>query len=597
MHGRQTCGPILIMAMLGLAAVAPTAAADPRGVGRQPVAYGTGGAAATVDPLATSTALRVLAGGGNAVDATVAAAAVLGVTEPYSAGIGGGGFLLYYRARDRRVFSIDGREVAPGAATSSLFVDPATGTTIPGDERVTSGLGVGVPGTVAQWNLAVRRFGTMPLAALLAPAERAARRGFVVDQTFVDQTAANAARFADFPATAALFLDADGTPRDVGSILRNPDLAATYRLIARGGAQAFYRGALAADIVRAVRRPPVRAGVTRNVRPGAMTAADLAGYRALARRPLSSTYRGYRVWGMAPPSSGGTTIAQILNMLETASLGGDRVGALHRLLEASRLAYADRGAYLGDPAFTPVPQFGLISKRFAADRAALIGPRAATGTAVAGNPWAYYPTPAGASTATVGADTEGASTTHLTVSDRAGNVASYTFTIESTGGSGIVVPGRGFLLNNELTDFDLTGPNAPAARKRPRSSIAPTILTRNGRVVEALGSPGGASIITTVVQTLVNQIDFGMTLPAAIAAPRSSQRNATTTQAEPALITSAFGDALRALGHGFTATDEIGAVTGISFLRRGRVQAAAEPFRRGGGSAMVERPLNPVVDR
>jgi gamma-glutamyltranspeptidase/glutathione hydrolase len=302
---------------------------------------------------------------------------------------------------------------------------------------------------------------------------------------------------------------------------------------------------------------------------------------------------------MAPPSSGGTTVAQILNVLETTGLGGDRVTALHRFLEASRLAFADRGAYVGDPAFTPVPQFGLISKPFAVDRAALIGARAATGTAVAGNPWAYYPTPSVASETTARADTEGTSTTHLTVSDRTGNVASYTFTIESTGGSGIVVPGRGFLLNNELTDFDAapTGPNAPAAGKRPRSSMAPTIVTRNGRVVEALGSPGGATIITTVVQTLVNQIDFGMTLPTAIAAPRASQRNAATTQAEPALITSAAGDALRALGHGFSATDEIGAVTGISFLPGGRVQAAAEAWRRGGGSAMVERPLNPFVGR
>jgi gamma-glutamyltranspeptidase/glutathione hydrolase len=521
--------------MVGLAVVATPAAADPRGVAKQPVAYGTGGAAATVDALATSTALRVLADGGNAVDATVAAAAVLGVTEPFSAGIGGGGFLLYYRARDQRVFSVDGREVAPAAATPGLFVDPATGATIPFDERVTSGLGVGVPGTVAQWDVALRRFGTMPLAAVLTPAERVARRGFVVDQTFVDQTAANAARFAAFPSTAALYLDADGTPRDVGSILRNPDLADTYRVIARGGARAFYRGAVAADIVGAVRQPPVGAGVTRNVRPGLMTAADLAGYRTLARRPVSSTYRGYRVWGMAPPSSGGTTVAQILNMLETTGLGGDRVTALHRFLEASRLAFADRGAYVGDPAFTPVPQFGLISKPFAVDRAALIGARAATGTAVAGNPWAYYPTPSVASETTARADTEGTSTTHLTVSDRTGNVASYTFTIESTGGSGIVVPGRGFLLNNELTDFDAapTGPNAPAAGKRPRSSMAPTIVTRNGRVVEALGSPGGATIITTVVQTLVNQIDFGMTLPTAIAAPRASQRNAATTQASP----------------------------------------------------------------
>ncbi|CAA9552388.1 MAG: Gamma-glutamyltranspeptidase @ Glutathione hydrolase, partial [uncultured Thermoleophilia bacterium] len=564
---------------------------------KQPVAVGTGGAAATVDALATSTALRVLQGGGNAVDAAVAAAAVLGVTEPYSAGIGGGGFLVLYRAADRRVFTIDGRETAPAAATPSLFVDPATGATIPFDERVTSGLGVGVPGTVAQWDLALRRFGTLPLATLLGPAERAARRGFVVDQTFVDQTAENAARFATFPATAAIYLDADGTPRDVGTVLRNPDLAATYRAIARGGAQAFYRGPIARDLVRTVTAPPVATGTTRRVRAGAMAESDLRGYRAVTRRAVASTYRGYRIWGMAPPSSGGTTVAQVLNMLESLPATSDRVTQLHRYLEASRLTYADRGAYLGDPAFTPVPQFGLISERFAAERAALIGPRAATSPVAAGNPWAYYPTPGATVRAAATDDTEGQSTTHLTVSDRQGNVVSYTFTIESTGGSGIVVPGRGFLLNNELTDFDAapTGPNAPAAGKRPRSSIAPTLVTRGGRMVEALGSPGGSTIPTTVLQTLIGQIDFGLTLPEAIAAPRASQRNTAATVAEPAFITSAAGDALRALGHTFTPMGEIGAVTGIAFLRDGRVVAAAEPFRRGGGSAMVERPRNPLV--
>jgi gamma-glutamyltranspeptidase/glutathione hydrolase len=328
-----------------------------------------------------------------------------------------------------------------------------------------------------------------------------------------------------------------------------------------------------------------------------MAAPDLAAYRALPRRPVVSDYRGYRIWGMAAPSSGGTTVAQALNMLESLPATGDRVTALHRYLEASRIAFADRGAYLGDPAFTPVPQFGLVSDRFAADRAALIGPRAGSSPVAPGDPWAYYPSPAAGAPSAVGADTEGLSTTHLTVSDRRGNVVSYTFTIESTGGSAMVVPGRGFILNNELTDFDavLTSANAPGAGKRPRSSMAPTIVTRGGRAVEALGSPGGSTIITTILQTLIGQIDFGQTLPEAIAAPRASQRNTTTTSAEPAFITSSGGDALRALGHSFTPTGEIGAATGIAFLRNGRVVAAAEPIRRGGGSAMVERPSNPLV--
>jgi gamma-glutamyltranspeptidase/glutathione hydrolase len=294
---------------------------------------------------------------------------------------------------------------------------------------------------------------------------------------------------------------------------------------------------------------------------------------------------------MAPPSSGGTTVAQALNMLETTDLRTtDRVTATHRYLEASRLAFADRGAYVADPAFVPVPVFGLLSKAFARERAALIGERAGTSPASAGNPWAFYPTP-GTPRPAAAADTEGTSTTHLTVSDRRGNVVSYTFTIESTGGSGMVVPGRGFLLNNELTDFDLSGPNAPAAGKRPRSSMAPTIVTRDGRVVQALGSPGGSTIITTVLQVLVDRLVLGTPLPEAIAAPRASQRNTPTVTAEPGFIGSPEGQALAAqYGHEFTQMGEIGAATAVEFLPNGRLLAVAEPTRRGGGNAQVVRP-------
>jgi gamma-glutamyltranspeptidase/glutathione hydrolase len=299
---------------------------------------------------------------------------------------------------------------------------------------------------------------------------------------------------------------------------------------------------------------------------------------------------------MGPPSSGGSTVGEALNILERyRRLGRTREQALHRYLEASKLAFADRNEYLGDPAYVNVPLHGLLSDAYAADRQSLIRRTALPTPQPAGNPWPYNHG-GGHGRHRVASGREGDSTTHLTVADRWGDIVSYTFTIEQTGGSGMVVPGRGFLLNNELTDFDFaTGTaNSPAPGKRPRSSIAPTMVFDHGRPVEALGSPGGATIITTVLQILVNQIDLHQSLPDAIAAPRASERNGSSTQAEPAFIAQ-DGPALEARGHTFSVATpnppgEIGAATAIRFFWGGRQQAAAEPVRRGGGSAMVVRP-------
>jgi gamma-glutamyltranspeptidase / glutathione hydrolase len=548
---------------------------------KQAVAVGRGGAAASVDPVATRAAIDVLRHGGNAVDAAVAAAAMLGVVEPYSCGIGGGGFMVVYRAGDRRVVTIDSREKAPAAYRPDIFLDPATGTAYPFSELVTSGLGVGVPGTVRSWSKALRLYGTRSLASMLRPAIRTAENGFFVDQTFFDQTLSNQDRFRDFTTTRAVFLTPTGDPFPVGSIFRNPDMAASYRQIAApGGVNAFYRGAIADAIVDAVQNPPTAPGTTRNVRPGLMTKQDLAAYTAPNRRPALMHYRGLTMYGMGPPSSGGSTVGEALNILEGYDLAATpRPQALHYYIESAGLSYADRNRYLGDPDFVFVPLQGLLTDSFAAERRALIGPTAAPKPFPPGDP----------------TDNEGPSTTHLTVADRWGNVVSYTFTIEQTGGSGIVPRGTGldtpngtagFLLNNELTDFE-TAPglaNSPAANKRPRSSMSPTILLRSGRPRLALGSPGGATIITTVLQTLINRLDFGMSLADAIAAPRASPRNSATIQAEPAFIAS-DGPALQALGHAFSSVSEIGAATGIEFMPGGVVHAAAEPVRRGGGDA------------
>src|SRR5256714_6653319 len=333
-------------------------------------------------------------------------------------------------------------------------------------------------------------------------------------------------------------------------------------------------------------------GITRNVRPGLMNRDDLEDYNIVLREPVATTYRGLSIYGMGPPSSGGSTVGESLNILEGFNMHDlSRTQALHRYLEASRLAFADRNKYLGDPDVVNVPLSGLLSKGFAAQRRALIGPTAATSPVAPGNPYPFQNVSAAGSET----DRESVSTTHLTVADRWGNIVSYTFTIEQIGGSGMVVPGRGFLLNNELTDFEFTPglANSPGPGKRPRSSMSPTIVLSHGRPVVALGSPGGSTIITTVLQMLLNQVAFGMSLPQAIAAPRASQRNGSLTSAEPAFLATPEAAGLQALGQQFIQTDEIGAATGIAFLRDGLLEAAAEPVRRGGGSAMGVRAAGP----
>jgi gamma-glutamyltranspeptidase/glutathione hydrolase len=579
----------MLTAAVALTAVALVlgigAAADVGSGSGPPTAVGTGGAAASVEKLATQAALDTLGRGGNAVDAAIAAAGVLGVTEPFSCGVGGGGFLVFASA-DGDVTTIDHRETAPAAMTPTSFWEK--GAPLPFNSARYSGLSVGVPGTVAGWAKALEEHGTMSLAQVLAPAIHVARHGFVIDQTFFDQTNANRDFFDDVPATAALFLDPDGTPRDVGTVFTNPDLAATYERIAHLGAKGFYRGAIADALVETVQHPQISPTANHVWRPGVMKMRDLHTYTAPERAPTHVDYRGLDVYSMGPPSSGGSTVGEALNILEGYDLSSmTREAALHYFLEASRFSFADRNAYLADPDYYDVPLGGLLSDAFAAERRALITGTAASSPVAPGNP---YPHDAGQASATA---LMSETTTHLTTSDRWGNVVSYTFTIESTGGAGLVVPGFGFLLNNELTDFNFdstTHPNRVEGGKRPRSSMAPTVVLKEGAPFLALGSPGGSTIITTVLQLLVDRIDRGLTLPQAIADPRASQRNTATTSAEPAFIAGPDTAALQARGHRFANGGEIGAATGIELRPDGTVLAAAEPVRRGGGSAMVQVP-------
>ena len=591
-----------------LLVLAPPAGADGQVASRTtrkvPTAVGHGGAVTTVDPEASRAALAVLKRGGNATDAAVAAAATLGVTEPYSAGLGGGGYFVHYDGRTGAVRTIDGRETAPMAMPTDAFIDPATGRPYNfTPELVTSGVSVGVPGTPATWQRALRRWGSMSLGQALRPAMKVASRGFVVDETFRQQTLDNRTRFEAYRASRKLFLPGGDAPA-VGSVFRNPDLAKTYaKLGAAGVEDGFYTGRLARLMVDVVRHPRTTASTRLPVPPGYLSRADLRDYKVRNQRATRVGYRGYDVYGMAPSSSGGTTVGEALNILERFDLSAMTVpGALHHYLEASALAFADRGRYLGDPAFVDVPVRRLLDDRFAAERACLINPTAAATKPVAAGDAASYD---GACTTarTAGrtdADTENVSTTNLTVADKWGDVVEYTLTIEQTGGSGMVVPRHGFLLNNELTDFSTvyseTDPNRIQPGKRPRSSMSPTIVLKDRKPFVALGSPGGSTIITTVLQMLVNRIDLGMSLEQAIAAPRAAQRNATNTTAEPAFIAT-YGPLLTPFGHrfvlagdAFTSASEIGAATAIEFGPGGRLTAVSEPKRRGGGAARVVDP-------
>lgn len=592
----------LFVLVLGIALVLGTAL-PPRAQSEIPlaVASGRGGAVATVDALATQIGIDVLKAGGNAIDAAVATAAALGVTEPFSAGIGGGGFMVIYLRDHDRVLTLDGREQAPQSATVEMFRDPEN----PDENlpffpnRISNGAAVGVPGTLATWTEALKRYGTLSLSEVLAPAIALAETGFEADETFVKQVEQNQARFAAFTSTQALFLPNGPLPR-VGDRLRNPDLAKTYRLVAEQGERAFYQGEIAQAIVNTVQQPPTVPNPPFQVIPGGMTLADLDLYHARVRPAVQTDYRGYQVYGMGLPSSGGITAFQVLNLLSGFPLGElDRAKAWHTLIEAERLAYADRNAYLGDPEFVDVPVAGLLSPGYAQERRSQIGDRALAGganaQAEAGNPLSYHTDPSpSVTTAPIAqaSDHEGISTTHLTVADRWGNVVSYTFTIEAIGGSGIVVPGYGFLLNNELTDFDAVSPhpNSPEPLKRPRSSMAPTIAIAPDGSVLAFGSPGGSTIITTVLGIGVNLMDFGLTLDQAIAAPRISQRNSGATQVDSGFEQTQLGQALSTLGHVLTPVEEIGAATGLTLYPDGSILAAAEPIRRGGGAARTVEP-------
>ncbi len=519
-------------------------------------------------PLASAVGLDVLRHGGNAIDAAVAVGFALAVVHPQAGNIGGGGFLVY-RAADGRTFALDYRESAPAAASRNMYLDATGGLT---DKRLTGALAAGVPGSVAgMWEMH-RRFGRLPWSDVLAPAVALARNGVVVDSpraaAFANETSEQRLRL--FPTSVAAFFSGGRRPV-AGDTLRQSDLANTLQLIADSGADAFYRGSIAEKIVAEM----IRSG-------GIITLGDLAHYEAKWREPLHTVYRGWEVIGMPPPSSGGVTMTEMLNILEgydpLPPYGTPRL--MHFELEAMRRAFADRNHWLGDPDFVAMPLGRLTSKAYADSLRRGISPDRAT-------PTSALPPVA-----------EGSHTTHYSIVDQEGNAVAITTTLNDDFGAAITVGGAGFLLNDEMDDFatkpgtpNLYGlvqgeANAIAPLKRMLSAMTPTIvLDRRGRLALVLGSPGGPRIISAVLQVFSNVVDHGMSLPQAVSAPRIHH------QALPDSIIWESGGVspeqrrdLEAMGYVFEQRPRwIGDVNAVLVTRRG-VEGVADP-RRGGGAA------------
>jgi gamma-glutamyltranspeptidase/glutathione hydrolase len=535
------------------------------------IAYAREYMVAAAHPLAVDAGLQMLAGGGSAADAAVAAQLVLSLVEPHASGLGGGAFVLHYDAAGKRIAAYDGRETAPAAADSHLFLD-AGGKPLPFRAALVGGRAVGVPGVARLLERVHRGHGKLPWKALFAPAIELAENGYPLSAR-MHTVLERVPELGDDREARALYFGSDGAPKPAGSVLRNPVFAATLRALAEHGADAFYQGDIARSIVAAVR------GHATN--PGRMSEQDLASYRVRAVEALCKPYRRYRVCGMPPSSSGGVAVLQMLGILahfDLAAVRPDSSAAAHLLAEAGRLAFADRNRYLADDRFVSVPVQGLLEADYVGQRAALIRPERSLGRAEAGRP-------PGAQTAFAdSAVEEAAGTSHLSIVDRDGNAVAMTTSIESSFGARLMV--RGMLLNNQLTDFDFQPQQdaRPVANrvepgKRPRSSMAPTLVFDEHGLLLVVGSPGGSRIINYVAQALVGILDWNLDVQSAIDAPHVGSRNGPTelergTQAEE------LAAALAAMGHPVAVVDMTSGTHAILRTPHGW-SGGADPRREG----------------
>lgn len=527
---------------------------------------------AAANPIAAEAGLAILRAGGNAVDAMVTTQLVLNIVEPQSSGIGGGAFLLYWDADRRDLVSLDGRETAPAAATPERFLGP-DGAPMPFWDAVIGGLSVGVPGTPALMAEAHARYGRLPWESLFTIPIRLAEDGFPVSPRLHALLDGDRA-LRDDPRARALYYQEDGAPLPVGTMLRNPALAETLRLIATEGVSAFYEGPIAVDIVETVAGHPTN--------PGDMTLSDLAGYRVIEREPVCVTYRVYDVCGMGPPSSGASTVGQILELVEGFDLAAMGPGpeAAHVVSEASRLAFADRNQYLADADFVSVPMRGLLDEGYLDARATLIAPDASMGEAEPGEPPYWREGLLAPSTDT------STGTSHVSIVDSDGNAVSLTTTIESAFGARLMTE-SGFLLNNELTDFSFRPEvdGRPVANrvepgKRPRSSMAPTmVLDAFDRLYVVVGSPGGSRIIGYVAKSLIAMLDWGMDPQTAAAFPAFLSRNG-PTELEEGTLAAEWAPKLETLGHEVRLAEMTSGLHAIVVTPAGLL-GGADPRREG----------------
>jgi gamma-glutamyltranspeptidase/glutathione hydrolase len=568
-------------AVIGATDVAAAAAAPTRGAALSQTVSGAEAKGlarrhmiVAAEPDAAAAGLAMLRNGGSAVDAAIAAQMVLTLEEPQSSGIGGGAYLIVSDGSTLQAY--DGREIAPASAKPGMFLD-AKGQPRGFGDVVRGGLSVGVPGDIRVLAMAHAAHGKLPWAKLFEPAINLAEQGFVVPRRLAVELAEGGPRLAAMPDIRALFFTPDGTPLKAGEKWRNPKLGATLRQIAQGGPDAFYKGAIAGTITEAVAKAPVN--------PAAMTPADLAGYEAKERRPLCGLYRAYRVCSAPPSSSGGATVLQILELLQrfpSDQLQPRTISAVHLISEASRLAYADRARWLGDPDFVPVPLTGLLDRAYVDKRSRLIDPMRSMGIASAGTPLMQKTELPNFSPMRSQVEN---GTSHLSVVDDSGEVVSMTTSVEAAFGAQIAA--GGFLLNNQLTDFSFEPvidgkpvANAPAAGKRPLSAMSPSIVfAPDGQFFAAIGSPGGRQIIGYVAQAIVNLIDAKLSMPETAAAPRHLNLNGATLL-ERGTVLEGMAPALTAMGH---QPRIVGFDSGINGIRRvpGGYEGGADPRREG----------------
>lgn len=513
--------------------------------------------------------MDVLRRGGNAIDATVAAALTLGVVDGHNSGIGGGCFMLIRRSNGE-VFALDGREMAPARASKDMFL--RNGKADPQLSQ-TGALSVGVPGSVAAYEYAVKHFGKLPWKEIVLPAAKLARDGFVVDRSYAGRLASEAESIREFPSTRAILLNPAGRPWKNGDLLQQPDLASSYTALAEQGSDWFYKGPFA-----------VATAAWMKTNAGLITEADFQQYQLKLRQPLRTTYRGYEILGFPPPSSGGVHVAEILNILEHFDLKRMSLNSadfIHVVTEAMKLAFADRAYWLGDPDYVPVPR-GLVNKDYGASLAKKIRMQQAT-------PVPKHSLPPNSTT-----DTFGKHTTHFAVSDSDGNWVACTATVNTTFGSKVIVPGTGIILNNQMDDFSaqpgvanffgLVGAeaNAIAPGKRPLSSMSPTIVLKDGKPILSVGAAGGPTIISQTLLAIIASLDFGLSPKAALSQPRFHHQWRPDELRIEKSVSMETQNELRKRGHKLNLTDSLGACQVIGWNPQTKMFEAAHDPRVNG---------------